>query len=311
RVPLLAAIINGEKRFKLPVIYVSKTFANRDPFSVSWLSRRLKGVAHVLVEADKELDYPLSALCGRKNEFNGNVGIYYFEPLCEHIRFKYHKRVCQSRTMLDKIIREVFRNTNSAEIESIYTWRGVNNMMLEDKLNALNSGADGESGAVTLSKDEYEELLKQTRELIGRNETLEAENRGLSAKTDMSDRVLLSIRDESDFYEGEIKDTVLSALAKELETLPEGSRSADLLRDVIRHSDYERLGEQRRQRLEELTENFDGVTEPILKELKELGFEIKKEGRRYRLTYFADERYCARLSGSPNGKGEIRIKDII
>ena len=311
RIPLLAAIINGEKRFKLPVIYISKTFANRDPFSASWLSRRLKGVAHVLVEEDKELDYPLSALCGRKNEFNGNVGIYYFEPEEEHKRFKFHKRVCQSRPMLDKIIREVFRHTNSVGVDSIYTWQGVNNMMLADRLDALNQSADAESGAVTLSKDEYGELLKQTQELIKRNEALEAENRVLSAKTDMSERVVLTVRDENDFYEGEIKDAVLSSLEEVLRTLPKGSRRADLLKDVLKNSGYERLGEERKQRLEQLTENFDGVTEPLLKELKELGFEIKKEGRRYKLTYFADERYCASLSGSPNGKGEITIKDII
>lgn len=309
--PLLAAIINGEKRFKLPVIYISKTLANRDPFSASWLSRRLKGVAHVLVEEDRELDYPLLALCGRKNEFNGNVGIYYFEPEAEHKRFKFHKRVCQSRAMLDRIIREVFRHINSAEIDSIYTWQGVNNMMLADRLDALNQSADGESGAVTLSKDEYGELLKQARELIKRNEALEAENRELSAKTDMSDRVVLTVRDENDFYEGEIKDAVLSSLEEVLSTLPKGSRRADLLKDILRNSNYERLGEKRKQRLEGLTENFDGATEPLLKELKELGFEIQREGRRYKLTYFADERYCASLGGLSNGKSKITIKDII
>lgn len=311
RIPLLAAIINGEKRFKLPVIYISKTLANRDPFSASWLSRRLKGVAHVLVEEDKELDYPLSALCGRKNEFNGNVGIYYFEPKAEHKRFKFHKRVCQSRAMLDRIIREVFRHINSEEIDGIYTWQGVNNMMLADRLDAMKRNADEESGAVTLSKDEYGELLKQTRELIKRNEALEAENRELSAKADMSDRVVLTVRDENDFYEGEIKDAVLSSLEEVLSTLPKGSRRADLLKDILKNSDYERLGKQIKQRLERLTENFDGATEPLLKELKELGFEIQKEGRRYKLTYFADERYCADLSCSPNGKGVLTIKDII
>lgn len=311
KLPILAAIIKGEKRFRLPVIYISKTLSNRDPFSASWLSRRLKGVAHVLVEEDKELDYPLSALCGGKNEFNGNVGIYYFDPEAEHKRFIYHKRVCLSRPMLDRIIRDVFRHTNSAEIDGIYTWQGVNNMMLADRLDALKQNADEESGAVTLSKDEYGELLKQTRELLKRNEALEAENRVLSAKTDMSDRVVLTVRDENDFYEGEIKDAVLSALTEVLQTLPKGSRRSDLLKDILRNSGYERLGEKRKQRLEGLTENFDGATEPLLKELKELGFEIVKEGRRYKLTYFADERYCTSISGSSSGKGEIRIKDII
>lgn len=310
KIPLLAGIINGEKQFKLPVVYISKTMANRDPFSASWLSRRLKGIAHVLVEEDYELDYQLAPLCGRKNEFNGNVGIYYFEPEPEHRRFKFHKRVCQNRVMLEKIMRDVFRHTVGAEVQSRYTWQGVNNMMLEEKLENLNKGENAESGDVTLTKEDYAELKKKMRELIKRNEALEAENRALSARAHMSDKVVLTVRDEDDFYEGEIKDAILSTLDEALDTLPKGSRKADLLTDVLKNSGYEHLAEERKQKLEQLAENYDGITDPLLKELKEMGFEITKEGRRYKVTYFADERYCTVLSGSSNAKGAT-VKDLI
>lgn len=311
KVPLLADIIKGKKSFKLPVIFVSKTDKDQAPFGASWLSRRLKCVAHVLVESEWDLNYDIAARCGGKNEFGGNVGVYYFEPKTEHKRFLHHQAIGKNRVLLNKIISEVFRHTNSLGTESIYTWQGVNNMILEDRLNAIKQSADEESETVTVSCEEYEALLKQTQELIKRNEALEEENRILSAKTDMSDKVVLGFCNENDFYEGEIKDTVLSALEAELKTLPKNSRSADVLKDVLKNSDYEHLGKQRKQKLEQLLTENERITEPLLKELKELGFKVEKEGRRYKLVYFGDERYCTRLSGSASKKGEITIDNIM
>ena len=38
------------KLYKLPIVYVSRTAEDEEPLSVNWLSSRLKGAAHVLVE---------------------------------------------------------------------------------------------------------------------------------------------------------------------------------------------------------------------------------------------------------------------
>ena len=53
---ILTRIINGEVKYKLPVVYVSKTVYNHDPVNIRWLCSKLKGVAHILVENDKRLN---------------------------------------------------------------------------------------------------------------------------------------------------------------------------------------------------------------------------------------------------------------
>ena len=49
-VDLLTDVINGTSRYRLPVVYISKTYYGEDPVDIWKLSGRLKGVAHVLVE---------------------------------------------------------------------------------------------------------------------------------------------------------------------------------------------------------------------------------------------------------------------
>ena len=53
----LADIINGKKKHRLPVVYVSKTPYDEYPVDINLLSKRLKGVAHVLVQASTKTNH--------------------------------------------------------------------------------------------------------------------------------------------------------------------------------------------------------------------------------------------------------------
>ena len=104
---------------------------------------------------------------------------------------------------------------------------------------------------------------------------------------------------------------------------PEGYTATDIVSrmkrmqgyNVLHPMGYDSFGLPAEQYAVKTGNNPNGFTqkniENFTKQLKELGFEIHREGRRYKLTYFADERYSATLSGLSNSKGEIRIKDII
>lgn len=50
QIGIVADVINREASYKLPIVYISKTFDNDDPVNVEILAGRLKGVAHVLVQ---------------------------------------------------------------------------------------------------------------------------------------------------------------------------------------------------------------------------------------------------------------------
>lgn len=60
---LVADIINGKIRYRLPVVFISKTFYDEDPVNVRVLAGRLKGVAHVIVQQSNCTNSSLKSLC--------------------------------------------------------------------------------------------------------------------------------------------------------------------------------------------------------------------------------------------------------
>lgn len=79
-VEILTNVINGRKKYHLPVVYISRTYYDEEPVNVQRIAGRLKGVAHVLVEKSLQLNDSIRELCDSKNEYYGAIGIYYPNP---------------------------------------------------------------------------------------------------------------------------------------------------------------------------------------------------------------------------------------
>jgi ribonuclease BN (tRNA processing enzyme) len=138
-------------------------------------------------------------------------------------------------------------------------------------------------------------------ELTRANEALEFENQGLKARIDSMDSVpVLIMGDEFEFYPGEIKDLLLAALSEALKGTPPKSRRADVVRDIIRSNDYQKLGAAKSEEVKRLLRNYDGMTGRIRQSLKELGFEITEEGKHYKVTYYGDSRYQTTYAKTPS-----------
>lgn len=88
-VDLLTDVINGTSRYRLPVVYISKTCYGEDPVDIWKLSGRLKGVAHVLVEEGTWLNGRIRRQCDNKNEFNGAIGVYFPNSAYGHKKYLY------------------------------------------------------------------------------------------------------------------------------------------------------------------------------------------------------------------------------
>ena len=104
---LLAEVINGQSHYRLPVVYVSKTVNNQDPVNIGWLCSRLKGVAHVLLEEDKQLNGQIRSACDNNNEYFGGIGIYF--PNGKHRRFLYRNYIGSDNILMDKVTRCYYR----------------------------------------------------------------------------------------------------------------------------------------------------------------------------------------------------------
>lgn len=204
-----------EKRYKLPIVYISRTHLDEDPVDVNWLASRLKGVAHVLVQKSAATDMALKQMCDDRNEDNGTIGIYYPNAAMRHRSYLYRRSTGYDTFLLEKVVRTVIQYSNSRMIDTLFTWQGVNNALLRDRLasqrqerlEAEHAQKQAEQKTAhlldTLSEEErrireeaqadadkileefdsdFERQQRQIVELTRTNEALMAENHGLKAK---------------------------------------------------------------------------------------------------------------------------------
>lgn len=307
-VNLLVDVINRKTEYILPVVYVSKTYDNEDPVNVSYLASRLKGIAHVLVEEDNLLNQTIREQCDGKNEYYGAIGIYYPSGGNNHRRYLYRSAVGYDRFLLERIVRAVIQYGNAKMVDTLFTWQGVNNALLRDRLTSQREERLAAEAAQTEAyqlldsvDEELQDLQKQVEALTRANEALQYENHGLKTKLDSKDAVpVLYMGDEYEFYPGEVKDLILSALSEALKGIPANSRKADVVHDIIENNDYQKISAGKAEEVKRLLKIYDGMSAKTRQALKELGFEITEEGKHYKLTYYGDGRYQVTFAKTPS-----------
>lgn len=334
KLEMLADIINGKARYKLPVVFISKTFYDEDPVNVQALAGRLKGVAHVIVQQSNCTNSRLKSLCDGKNEYYGAIGIYYANQAMGHRRYLYRSSVGMDTFLLEKVIRVVIQYSNSQMIEPLYTWQGVNNALLRDRLFsqekeraqveeerrkalyellALKANLDktqknmqqraleeakAEADKILDSFDEdLKRLQKQIEDLTRTNDALTYEIQGLRTKMDRVDTIpVLYFGDEDEFYQDEIKEMILDAIDERIKNLSEKTRRFDVLSDILKNNNYKRIREQREKTIKNVFHDYKNMSNVMRQQLQDLGFEITEDGKHYRLTYYGDDRYKATIA---------------
>ncbi|MDO4479335.1 MAG: hypothetical protein Q4B73_09960 [Lachnospiraceae bacterium] len=334
---LVADVINGTAQYHLPIVFVSKTRHDEDPVNVHMLARRLKGVAHVLVQANTATNQALRSMTDEKNEYLGGIGIYF--PNAEmHRRYLYRVESGYDYVLENKVVRSVIQYANAHRVESLYSWHGINNALLRDRLkkqteerNALEAkhrstlyeliAMQGEmeqqkeevrQQAIEEAKAEADQILESFDEdmVAAQNEIerlshevdrLQQENTGLKIKLDaMSDTPVLHMGEEPDFYPGEITDLLLTALTEYLNTCKPQTRRYDVIRDIIEANDFKKISETRSKAVKACLSRDEGMTPKVRSTLEEAGFEITKDGGHYKAKYYGDDRYMVVIAATPS-----------
>ncbi|MBO7514797.1 MAG: hypothetical protein J6T47_04175, partial [Lachnospiraceae bacterium] len=319
RLDFLAGIIKGRKHYRLPVVFISRTYHDEDPVDIGILAGRLKGVAHVLAQDSNVTNPRLKQLTGGENEYYGAIGIYFPTETAGHRKYPYHGDVGYDMTLLERVIRVVIQYSNSQMIDTLYTWQGVNNALLRDHLQNQRERYSQElaekeklireknfaEDLVDAFDDDMKRLQRQVDELTRSNEALQYENHGLRAKLAAGEAVpLLTMGDEEELYPNEIKELVLAVLddaLKKMDPDPQAvMRRRDVVADILQNNAYQHLIENRAEEIKRLLKNYDGMPSRLRSELERFGFTITEEGKHYKLTYFGDERYQTTFSKTPS-----------
>lgn len=332
---ILLGLVKGNRRYEMPVIFVSKTKYNQDPVNVRSLSYKLKGIAHVLVQDDLAVSETLRSLCAGHNEYNGAIGIYY--PNGTHNRYLYRKTGSWDNELFEKVVQDVIAYSNNQMVGTAYTWQGINNAILRARLAASYEArilaeknkekAENEIISLMASFDEeeirikkealeeatfeantilesFEEDLQRQQEkideLTNENMALQCEIQGLRAKFIGSDsQPIIYTGDEIDIYAGEVKDIILSVLSDALSTLPEGSRRKDVVKDIIDNNDFQGESERRGELVKSYMRTYKGLSTKLRQDMSKLGIEFNEENH-YRVVYGEDNRYHTTVSKTPS-----------
>lgn len=289
-------------KYRLPVVYVTKTSDGQDAIDTSWLASKLKGAAHVLVETEKTAN---------TDEF-GSVTIFYPAEILPKKRIVYRSANGNLNARLERVVKLVIQYWNAQTIDLLYTWQGVNNAVLSDSFNRqmvryqetekARQQAEEEKDLVYEAFDEdLRKMQQRIDELTKANEALMLENSFLRAKLNVTDAMPIVYQgEEEDFYPDEIKDMILGALDEVRMNSEATTRRADILDDILHSNEYQHLSEQRKQRVKAMFKGYKNVSSAMKQELMDLGMTISDDGKHYKLTYRDDPRYMVTIGKTPS-----------
>ena len=339
-IDLVVKVINGDVTYKLPVVVITKTFYDEDPVDVNKLAKELKGLAHIMVQESNCSNRKLRDLCNGKNEYYGAIGIYHSNPAIGHRRYLYRMSAGIDRILSDKVTKTVMQISNSHTFGPLYTWFGVNNAMLQDRLNSKREeNAEVEAGrrkalyellslksnlnqkeqsmkqrALEEAKAEADKILDGFEEDLQKKEAAierltsdlekkELEISWLKARLDSTTKIpILFLGDEDAFYPGEIKDFVLSAVNKELTSTEPRTRRYDVLKDILSANDYQAESERRAEEAKRLLSSYHGMTPRLRKGLEDIGYVFDKSDHQ-KVKYYGDDRYTVIYASTPSYRG--------
>lgn len=319
RIPLLIDLINGNSDYDLPVVYVSKTYFDEDPLDIWKLAKLLRGAAHIFVQEGTFQNPTLQSKCNERNEYHGAIGVYFTNSPAMNQRFLY-RDYCRGNTLLHKVIRCVMQHAVCQKIDSLYTWQGVQNSLLRDRLaTQKNEKLKAEKAAneyATFFDAELNYWKQKVADLAKTNDAPTAENQGLHnkiANSGFSHVLNINIGAEDDFYSEEIKDILLSVLEKALSEIEPQSRRHDIVTNILRSNKHLGIREKKIEQLKQVLKSSSKMTPRVLQELKGIGFEISEDGKHYKLTYFGDARYTITLAKTPSDyrSGQNNISTIM
>lgn len=294
-------IISGEKEFALPIVFLSKKETGDFPIDASALAFKLQGVAHVICEDDAVMLDRYSATLGCEAR-NGMVFIFYPN---KHMKRKVINLFGSSNDnpnfIMTRITNAVYEYSNQVMRMNIDTWEGIINEKLHYQNYSLLSDQKTLEEENEELMDVFEEQLTKTEELNKKLnmevQRLTVENQALRMRlASKEQQPLIFMGEESDFYDGEIREVILEILEEYLRNVKRNTRRDHVVTDIIENNTYNHIPAKRREQIKVALKGYKSLDGSLRSLLESLGFVISEDGKHYKWTYFGDHRYTATVA---------------
>lgn len=308
-IDVLKAAVQSDHKCRLPIVYISRTAENLPATDCKELSKRLKGIAHVVVEEDAGLGDAAREALGEKAVSDGDVAIYY--PNGKMIKLPYGRFARLKEYYLFHIAEtRILRYCNQQNVSPLYTWWGVLDSLSNDKLESNKKERQQAQADLKAYVDEfdpqYRALESDYKAALGRLAAMEQENLSLRARLNNGDKEPLLYRgEEDDLYPDEVREVVLAAIENKANESDEASRRGDILKDIVAHNEFHHEVSIRRQKIKDLKVGIGKLSSAQRSELEALGILIVSENHHYKMNLNGDARYMVTMAktGSDNNRG--------
>jgi len=293
---LVAALLNGERNNRLPVVYVSRPFFGDDAIvDPVRLGQRLGGLAHVFYETDSEWSKALRERTDGKNAYNGSVGIYW--PNRSYRRF--YPRILQE-DIGQKILDYIKRGLNTRRIPDECRWFRAQQLKFQQKLERHRAGAEEAELLLEMALKENDAMREQIS-------SLEAEVRYLremaQAMLDsgLEERTPLLLKgSEPELFENEQAELVMEVLEDRIRTGHCSMRARNMLASILDANARTNNKETFLAKIKAILTETGGLSAKGRRELVRLGFDITEDGKHYKLAVRNDGRYAHPIPKTPS-----------
>jgi len=306
-------VINGETDNRLPIIYISSKYHyNEHPHNIipERLARKVCGLAHVVIEpADKLFSTKLKNETNAKNAYAGAVGIYW--PRGQNISY-YQRGDKSAKEFEDRIFDDVVKATTTMAPISDIGWGEIQKRLTKDSIESLKERGVYTSELMGLYESDNVAKDEEIAELKVKIHSLEHRVRILQSQTSAQGNIVLNAGEETDFFDGEIKNVILEAMNIAIVNTKENSRKMHIISSLIENNRKSDETELREKKLRRALNDYRRMDNSTSRQLKELGFELTEEGKHWKIIYNGDLRYTYILpkSGSDYRGSLNAISDI-
>lgn len=308
-----SAIVNGDCGNTLPIVYLSAFAENKLSVDPVRLAHWLSGIAHVVVEPDRQFSFRLALEVQHRNAYGGAVGIYWPDRDARNLilprEYDFDPKAIAAE--VSKIIRD---RAVRLRIPRNLTWATLQESRARLQLEKLRQ--DG-----SRDLDEYvgnfDREIKAKEQSLNEAEVeirrLEAEVRSLRARSKSVEGVPILVRGaESDLYEDECLNFIVDALKSAVEKSPSNSRRGHILSSLIAANPTQDHASEYAATIKSLLSTYRSLESSVAHTLDEMGFDISSDGKHHKLVFRGDGRYQVSIpkTSSDHRAGKNLVSEI-
>jgi hypothetical protein len=307
-----ARCISGAASCRLPVVYVSSNFQQEHIVDVNSLASSLSGMAHVMVEPNREFSLRLMNEVDSQNVYGGTIGVYWPDGGGRR-SFFLGRGYDFAEEVENAVIDEIRNALSNRRPLTRCTWAAVRETLSRRSYDLLKEQGSTEIDKYVFAFDE--ELKSKDAKLADAEKEisrLEAEIRKFQVINPMQAGLSLRTGKERDLYAGELIFIVRDALSDAIERVPNDSRRKHVLSSMVEANLATDENVSLRERLKALLRDYRSMDAKTRSALQDMGFQISDDGKHYKIVFQGDDRYTFSMpkSGSDHRGGLNLAGDI-